>query len=137
VGPKSLLRQRAPASLSVVCGSEVWIGETSEPLRPAGSSAHPPLMATATATASRLAVLAPRPSRPAPGRRRHAPATGRGPPLPRSLYAAPRGRVLCLAAPAPAAASTTDAGQDRLQKVAACPSLLVSEAAIYFMLYYL
>jgi hypothetical protein len=25
VGPKSLLRQRAPASLPVVCGSEVWI----------------------------------------------------------------------------------------------------------------
>ncbi|OEL38703.1 Translation factor GUF1-like protein, chloroplastic [Dichanthelium oligosanthes] len=71
----------------------------------------------ATATASRLAVLAPRPLPPAPGRRRHAPATGCAPSRPRALSAAPRGRVLCLAAPAPAAASTTDAGQDRLQKV--------------------
>ncbi|KAG0531776.1 hypothetical protein BDA96_04G051400 [Sorghum bicolor] len=69
------------------------------------------------ATASRLAVLAPRPLAPAPGRRRHAPAPGCGPSRPRGLHAAPRGRVLCLAAPAPAAPSTTDAGQDRLRKV--------------------
>ncbi|CAD6248041.1 unnamed protein product [Miscanthus lutarioriparius] len=74
-------------------------------------------MATATATASRLAVLAPRPLLPAPGRRRHVPAPGCGHSRPRGLYAAPRGRVICLAAPAPAAPSTTDAGQDRLQKV--------------------
>nr|CAB3445647.1 unnamed protein product [Digitaria exilis] len=71
----------------------------------------------ATATASRLAVLAPRPLAPSAGRRRHAPAPGGAPSRPRALSAAPRGRVLCLAAPASAAASTTDAGQDRLQKV--------------------
>ncbi|RLM79002.1 hypothetical protein C2845_PM12G03330 [Panicum miliaceum] len=74
-------------------------------------------MATATATASRLAVLTPRPLPPAPRRRRHAPAPGCALSRPRALSAAPRGRVLCLAAPAPAAASTIDAGQDRLQKV--------------------
>ena len=111
-------------NLHCVC---LWIeraARQAKPLRPAGSSAPPPLMATATA--SGLAVLAPRPLLPAPGRRRQAPALGCGPSRPRGLYAAPRGRVLCLAAPAPVAPSTTDAGQDRLQKVAASPSLLVS-----------
>lgn len=108
-------------------------GEASEPQRPTGSSIPPPLMATATA--SRLAVLAPRPLPPASGRRRHAPTPGCGPSRPRGLYAAPRGRVPCLAAPAPAAASTTDAGQDRLQKVAASTSLLISEAATAFLFY--
>ncbi|KAK3156042.1 hypothetical protein QOZ80_2AG0102040 [Eleusine coracana subsp. coracana] len=71
-------------------------------------------MATATATTSRLAVLTPRP---APGRRRLEPTPFRA----RAVSAASRGRFLCLAAPAPAPAppssSTTDAGQDRLQKV--------------------
>ncbi|KAM0823456.1 hypothetical protein ACQ4PT_070862 [Festuca glaucescens] len=70
-------------------------------------------MATATAV-SRLAVLAPGTSPLASGRRRPSapfPAASR----PRALSAASRGRVLCLAASAPA--SSTDAGQDRLQKV--------------------
>jgi hypothetical protein len=72
-----------------------------------------PSMATATAV-SRLAVLAPGTSPLASGRRRPAvpfPTASR----PRVLSAASRGRVLCLAASAPA--SSTDAGQDRLQKV--------------------
>ncbi|CAM0946723.1 unnamed protein product [Alopecurus aequalis] len=70
-------------------------------------------MATTTAV-SRLAVLAPVPLPLAPGRRRPStpfPAA----PRPRALSASSRGRVICLAAPA--AASSTDAGQDRLQKV--------------------
>uniref|UniRef100_A0A0E0JVS2 Translation factor GUF1 homolog, mitochondrial n=1 Tax=Oryza punctata TaxID=4537 RepID=A0A0E0JVS2_ORYPU len=71
----------------------------------------------ATATASRLAVPAPRPSPLAPGRRRPA-ALPSAPSRPLALFAAaPRGRVVCPAAPASSPASTTDAGQDRLQKV--------------------
>ena len=119
-GPLQRLLEWAQ-NLRCVC---LWIeraARQAKPLRPAGSSAPPPLMATG-ATASRLAVLAPRPLAPAPGRRRHAPAPGCGPSRPRGLHAAPRGRVLCLAAPAPAAPSTTDAGQDRLRKVAASAS---------------
>uniref|UniRef100_A0A0E0CFV3 Translation factor GUF1 homolog, mitochondrial n=1 Tax=Oryza meridionalis TaxID=40149 RepID=A0A0E0CFV3_9ORYZ len=71
----------------------------------------------ATATASRLAVPAPRTSPHAPGRRRPAAPLPSAPPRPRALSAAPRGRVVCPAAPASSPASTTDAGQDRLQKV--------------------
>uniref|UniRef100_A0A0E0G1I7 Translation factor GUF1 homolog, mitochondrial n=1 Tax=Oryza nivara TaxID=4536 RepID=A0A0E0G1I7_ORYNI len=71
----------------------------------------------ATATASRLAVPAPRTSPHAPGRRRPAAPLPSTPPRPRALSAAPRGRVVCPAAPASSPASTTDAGQDRLQKV--------------------
>ncbi|XP_015688460.2 translation factor GUF1 homolog, chloroplastic [Oryza brachyantha] len=71
----------------------------------------------ATATASRLAVPAPRPSQPSQGRRRPA-AFSSAPSRQRAaLSAASRGRVVCPAAPASAPASTADAGQDRLQKV--------------------
>ncbi|KAF0936047.1 hypothetical protein E2562_038354 [Oryza meyeriana var. granulata] len=70
----------------------------------------------ATATASRLAVPAPRLSPLAPGRRRPA-GFFSAPTRQRALSADSRGRVVCPAAPASAPASTADAGQDRLQKV--------------------
>lgn len=72
-------------------------------------------MAT-TSAVCRLAVLTPAPSPLASGRRRPA-APFWAASRPSSLSAASRGRVLCLAASAPA--SSTDAGQDRLQKVTA------------------